>query len=76
MLPRNVWANERRRMTGAVDVIGAATFEELEQKVSDWYAEAAREGFEDSRIPWNPDAADRRGVTSSRSGPIHRTEPV
>jgi len=35
----------------------AATLEELEQKVSDWYAEAAREEFEDSRIPWNPDAA-------------------
>ncbi len=28
-------------MAGAVDVIGAATLEELEQKVSDWYAEAA-----------------------------------
>jgi len=48
-------------MAGAVDVIGAATLEELEQKVSDWYAEAAREGFEASRIPWNPDAAVQTG---------------
>ena len=35
---------------------GAALPRNVGQKVSDWYAEAAREGFEDSRIPWNPDA--------------------
>ncbi len=44
-------------MGGASTTITAATIEELEQKVRDWYEEAKDMDLDDVRLPWDPDRA-------------------
>ncbi len=53
-------------MAGAFDVVTASTVEELEEKVCQWYDDAADKGLEDERFPWDP-ALVKQGATATSS---------
>jgi hypothetical protein len=41
-------------MAGAQKTLTASTIEDLEARVNEWYAQAAANGLEDVRMPWDP----------------------
>lgn len=40
-------------MGGAMEVLNASTLEELKTIVEEWYAQAAAQGLDDERLPWD-----------------------
>jgi hypothetical protein len=50
-------AARKRRLilAGATNTITAPIVEELETKVREWYEQAAGQGLEDARMPWDPE---------------------
>jgi hypothetical protein len=58
-------------MAGASKIVSAPTIEELEEKVREWYEEAAAKRLEDERLPWDP---SREPHLAGDSPPDHERE--